>query len=77
MISDGLKFGNELNESATKMRIALEKSRSSTQAGDPLKKVAMLTKRNAPIMASHLINVFSVAVSRKVRKDEILYGKKL
>jgi len=44
-----------------------------TYAGDTLKKVAMLTKRNASITVSHLINVFSVTVSRKLGKDEILH----
>jgi len=44
LISDGQKCGNELNESATKTKVAL-KSHSVTQAGDTLKKVAMLTKK--------------------------------
>jgi len=34
-------------------------------------------KRNALIAASYLINVFSVTVSRKIGKDEILYWSKL
>jgi len=41
------------NEGSTK------KSHSVTYAGHTLKKVAMLTKRNASITVSHLINVFS------------------
>jgi len=44
LISDGLKFGNESNESVTKTKVAL-KSHSVTQAGDTLKRVAMLTNR--------------------------------
>jgi len=42
------------------------------QAGDTLKKVAMLIERSAIIAASHLINVFSITVSRRIGKDEIL-----
>jgi len=49
------------------------KSHSMTHAGNTLKKVAMFIKRNAPIAAIYLINVFSVTVSRKIGKDEILY----
>ena len=49
------------------------KSHSSIQAGDTLKKVAMLTKRNAEITASHFVIVFTAAVNRKSGGDEILY----
>jgi len=45
LISDGPKFANELNESATKTKGSTKKSHSVTQAGDTLKKVAMLTKK--------------------------------
>jgi len=77
MISNCPQFGNELNESATKTTMALEKSHSMTQAGDTLKKVATLTKRNATIAAGHLVNVFTVVVSRKLGKAEILSRRKL
>jgi len=43
----------------------------------PFKKVAMLTKRNAEIAASHFVIVFRVAVSRKLGKYEILCWEKL
>jgi len=44
LISNGPKFGNKSNESVTKSKVAL-KSHSVTQAGDTVKKVAILTKK--------------------------------
>jgi len=55
-----------------KTTVALEKSHSTVQAGDTLKKVAMLIKRGATIAASHLVNVSNITVGRRIGKDEIL-----
>jgi len=62
-----------LKEVLCKTTEAPEKSHSVKQAGDTLKKVAGLTKRNTESAASHFVVVFRVAVSRKLGKDEILY----
>jgi len=62
-----------LKEVLCKATAAPKESHSVTQAGDTLKKVAVLTKRNARVAASHFVIVFRVTVSRKSGKDDILH----
>jgi len=52
-----------------KTTAAPEKSHFVTQAGDTLKKLAMLTKRTAIFAASHFVTVFRVAVNRNLGRD--------
>ena len=70
-------LGMHLKEVPCKTTVAPKESHSVTQAGDTLKKVAVLTKRNARIAAGHFVIVFRVTVSRKSGKDDILHWEKL
>jgi len=60
-----------------KTTAAPRKSHFVTQAVATLEKVAMLTKKNTLIAASHFVTVFRVTVCRKLGKADMLSRTKL